>query len=117
MYKRRQELHETSVPSPGVVAEDGEEEEPDGALRDSHVVSQLPTLKPFLSPCRAWPKCWLFCQAHLHMSRLSIMKLLGLQLLMLSCGAILPVSGSWKEKVDSSFELPPYSRYSGWASR
>lgn len=105
------------MPSPGVVAEDREEAEPDGALRDSHVVSQLPTLKPCLSPCRTWPKCWVPCQAHLHMSRDSIMKLLGLQLLMLSCVAILPVSGSWKERIDSSFELPPYSRYLGWASR
>lgn len=105
------------MPSPGVVAEDGEEAEPDGALREGHVVSQLPTLKPFLSPCRTWPKCWVFCQAHLDMSGVSVMKLLGLPLLMLSCMAILPVSGSWKEKIDSPFELPPYSRYLGWASR
>ncbi|XP_024857147.2 WAP four-disulfide core domain protein 13-like [Bos taurus] len=96
------------MPSPGVVAEDGEEAEPDGALREGHVVSQLPTLKPFLSPCRTWPKCWVFCQAHLDMSGVSVMKLLGLPLLMLSCMAILPVSGSWKEKIDSPFELPPY---------
>ncbi|KAJ8787120.1 hypothetical protein J1605_023152 [Eschrichtius robustus] len=42
------------------------------------------------------------------MSKINIMKWLGLQLLTLSYVAILPVSGSWKERVDSSLEFPSY---------
>ncbi|KAJ1076395.1 hypothetical protein K5549_002435 [Capra hircus] len=45
------------------------------------------------------------------MSRVSIMKLLGLQLLMLSCVAILPVSGSWKERiVELKLKLKPCNK-------
>ncbi|KAM9058982.1 WAP four-disulfide core domain protein 3 isoform 2-T2 [Megaptera novaeangliae] len=62
-------------------------------------------------PSRTWPKFWVSCQTHLQMSKINIMKWLGLQLLTLSYMAILPVSGSWKERVDSSLEFPSYGTF------
>ncbi|EPY73082.1 hypothetical protein CB1_043681001 [Camelus ferus] len=51
-------------------------------------------------------KSWVSYQSYLQIPRVNFMKWMGPQLMMLSCMAILLVSGSWKKRIDSSTEFP-----------